>query len=280
MTTSIDPDQIHARLDALLAEHKVPGAAVGILHKGEVLEIASGVANLNTGVEVTADTVFQIGSMAKAWTATVVMKLVDEGSLDLDEPVRTYLPDFKVADAQVSKTVTLRHLLSHTSGIDGDYFEDQGRGDDCLQKYVESCASLRQTHPIGVTMSYCNTGYSVAGRIIEVVTGKVWDHAMKDLLHVPLGLTHTSTLPEEAILHRVAVGHISLKPGDPPVVAPYWMLPRACGPMGLINSTVKDALAFARLHLDEGKTSQGEQLLSAEAIRQMEEPQTEIPDPY
>jgi CubicO group peptidase (beta-lactamase class C family) len=268
------------RLEELIAEHKVPGAAVAVLHDGEVTDAAAGVINLNTKVEATTDTVWQIGSMGKAWTATVVMMLVDDGELDLDKPVRTYLSGFKVADPNVSQRVTLRHLLSHTSGIDGDHFEDFGRGDDCLEKYVDACAKLEQTHPLGATMSYCNTGLSIAGRIIEVITENVWDQAMRERLFAPLGLTQTSTLPEEALLHRTAVGHISMKPGDPAQVAPMWMLPRVCGPMGLINSTVSDVLTFAKMHLDNGKAADGTQLLSARSVKTMQDPQIEIPNPH
>jgi CubicO group peptidase (beta-lactamase class C family) len=146
------PD-LQPRLAALIDEHKVPGAALGVLHDGEIAAVAAGVVNLRTGVEATSDTVFQIGSQGKMWTATVLMQLVDEGLVDIDAPVRTYLPEFAVADAEVSSSVTLRHLLSHTSGIDGDHFADFGRGDDCLQRYVESCAARGQTHPHGATMS-------------------------------------------------------------------------------------------------------------------------------
>jgi CubicO group peptidase (beta-lactamase class C family) len=276
----LDPDQLQSRLGDLLAEHKVPGAVLGVLHKGEVIEVAAGVANLNTGIETTTDTVFQIGSMGKSWTATVIMTLVDEGSLDLDEPVQRYLPQFSVADSDVSSKVTLRHLLSHTSGIDGDHFLDTGRGDDCLERYVESCAGLGQTHPLGATMSYCNSGYSVAGRMIEVLDGKVWDQAMRDRLFAPLGLSHTSTLAEEAILERVALGHVSPKPGEPPVVSPVWTLPRSCGPMGIPNSTVGDVLAFARMHLQGGVEAGGKQILSPASVKTMQEPQIEVPDPH
>ena len=192
--------------------------------------------------------------------------------------MRTYLPEFAVADPEVSRAVTLRHLLSHTSGIDGDNFADFGRGDDCLERYVESCATLEQTHPLGATMSYCNTGFSILGRIIEVVTGKVWDAAMRERLFEPLGLTHTGTLPEEALLHRAAVGHVKPSPDASLEVAPVWMLPRSCGPMGLINSTVADVLTFARLHLDAGKAQDGTQLVSAEGIAAMQQPQVESPD--
>ena len=278
--TAIDTDRLHSRLTELMAEHKVPGASLGILQDGEITEVAAGLTNKREGIEVTTDTVFQIGSITKSWTATVVMQLVDEGVLDLDTPVRTYLPDFKVADPDVSDRVTLRHFLAHTSGIQGDHFADTGRGDDCLEKYVASCAELTQTHPLGATMSYCNSGYNITGRLLEVVLDTTWDAAMKERLFTPLGLTHTSTLPEEAILRRAAVGHMALEPGADPEVAPIWVLPRNAGPAGLINSTARDTLTFARLHLDDGRTADGTQLLSPGAVKAMQEPQVDVPDRY
>jgi CubicO group peptidase (beta-lactamase class C family) len=276
----MDQKQLESRLAELIKEHKVVGAAIGVLHEGNVTEAAAGVVNLNTGVEATPDTVFQIGSMGKSWTATVVMQLVDEGKLDLDVPIRTYLPEFKVADPDVSATVTFRHLLPHTSGIDGDHFPDTGRGDDCLEKYVATCSELKQTHEMGATMSYCNTGYSIAGRVIEVVDEKLWDQSMRDRMFTPLQMARTGTLADEAIMHRVAVGHISPAPGEPQQVTPIWTLPRACGPMGIPNSTVGDILQFARMHLQEGNGPDGKQLLSSESAKAMQEPQIEVPDPY
>jgi CubicO group peptidase (beta-lactamase class C family) len=251
-----------------------------LLHHGEVSEAAAGVLNLDTGVEVTTDSVFQIGSQGKTWTAAALMTLVDEGLIDLDEPLRTYLPDFEVADPEVSKKVTPRHLLTHTSGIDGDFFEDFGRGDDCLELYVKACSKLEQTHPLGETMSYCNTGYAITGRLIEVVTGKVCDDAMRERIYAPLGLTRTSTLPEEAILHRVSVGHMKPAPDQPLMVAPVWILPRITGPAGLINSTVGDVLKFVRIFLNEGRSEDGTQVLSPTAVAKMKKRHIEIPDPY
>jgi CubicO group peptidase (beta-lactamase class C family) len=278
-SSALDSKGLQPRLAELLREHDVQGAALGILHRGEVTEVAAGVLNLNTGVEVTPDAVFQVGSMGKSWTATVVMQLVDEGKVELDGPVRTYLPDFKVADPEVSEAVTIRHLLTHSSGIDGDHFEDTGRGDDVLERYVASCAALGQTHPLGTTMSYCNTGYSILGRVTEVVTGKIWDQAMQERLFEPLGLTHTGTLLEDIIQWPVAVGHGSDKPGEPMKVTPA-LLPRCTGPMGGILSTVGDVLTFARLHLEGGKGPDGKQILSEASVKAMQEPQVEVPDPY
>jgi CubicO group peptidase (beta-lactamase class C family) len=274
----MDKQRLQSRLAELIAQHKTPGAAVGVLKDGELTQAAAGVINLDTGVETTTDTLFQIGSISKVWTTTVIMQLVDEGKISLDEPVQTYLPGFKVADSDVSARVTLRHLLSHTSGIDGDHFQDFGRGDDCIEKYVDACATLGQTHPLGATMSYCNTGFTIAGRIIEVITGGQWDAVMRERLFAPLGLTHTNTLPEEALLFRTAVGHIVVNPGDPPSRAPVWVLPRIAGPMGLINSTPADVLTFAKMHMDLGKSADGTQILSEASVRAMQEPQIEIPD--
>src|SRR3954452_15731757 len=97
-----DLDDIHhwlrERLPALLLEYKVPAAAVAISVGGDVIDVAAGVLSRTTGVEATADSVFQVGSITKVWTSTLVMQLADEGRLDLDAPVRRYLPEFSIAD--------------------------------------------------------------------------------------------------------------------------------------------------------------------------------------
>jgi CubicO group peptidase (beta-lactamase class C family) len=198
----VSPSSLQERLDDLRSKHRVPGASLAVLRGDEIDTVASGVLNLDTGVETTTESLFQIGSITKVWTTTVAMQLVDAELLELDAPVRTYVPEFRVADESVSRSVTIRHLLSHSSGIDGDNFADTGRGDDALEKYVLTCAPLRQVHPLGATMSYCNTGFSLLGRVIELVTVEVWDAAIRVRLFEPLGLTHTATLPEEVLRYR------------------------------------------------------------------------------
>jgi CubicO group peptidase (beta-lactamase class C family) len=237
------------------------------------------VLNVTTGVTTTTDSVFQIGSISKVWTATIAMQLVDEGLLDLDAPIVDVLPEFRLADPDVTKRVTMRHLLTHTSGIDGDVFTDTGRGDDCLEKYVGLLVEQTQNHPLEATWSYCNAGFSVAGRVIEKLTGDTWDAAVRDRIVAKLGLTHTGTLPEEALLHRAAVGHV----GDPPAAptpAPVWGLPRSLGPAGLINSTVADLLGFARAHLVGGVTPDGSRWLNEATAKQMADKQADLPDKY
>ena len=279
----LDDAHWRRRLAVLAERHRVPGAALGILRIGDGVEekcvAAYGLLNKETGVETTEDSVFQIGSMTKVWTATLVMQLVDEGKLDLDAPVIDVLPELELSDRDVAARLTMRHLLTHTSGIDGDVFTDTGRGDDCLERYVALLGEAAQNHPLEATWSYCNSGFVLAGRVIEKLTGGTWDAAIKERLVGPLGMTHTGTLPEEALLHRAAVGHVS-ENGSEPERAAAWALPRALGPAGLVNSTPADVLAFARMHLAGGLARDGTRILSESAVSAMTEHQADLPDKY
>jgi CubicO group peptidase (beta-lactamase class C family)/poly(3-hydroxybutyrate) depolymerase len=275
----VDRVRWRRRLAELAAEHRVPGAVLGIAHGDETVAVAYGLTNVDTGVEVTPDTLFQVGSITKVWTATAVMRLVDQGLLDLDKPVVTYLPELALSDPDVTLRVTLRHLLNHTSGIDGDVFTDTGRGDDCLERFVAALADVPLNHPLAATWSYCNTGYSIAGRVIEKVTGQVWDAAMRDLLFAPLGLTRTVTLPEEALRHRTAAGHVH-EGDEEPRLTPVWGLSRSAGPAGTLCASAGDLLTFARLHLAGGVAADGTRLLSPEAVAAMQRREADLPDPY
>src|SRR6201989_2084991 len=182
-----------ARLNELATEANVPGAALGIWSDGQEVLAAHGVLSAATQVPVTTDSVVQVGSITKIWTATMILQLVDGGLLSLDTTVSAVLPDARLGTADVGDQVTMRHLLTHTSGIDGDVFTDTGRGDDCLEKYVAQLGEAAQNHPLGATWSYCNSGFSLLGRLIEVVTGLTWDQAMKERLFAPLAVTQTVT---------------------------------------------------------------------------------------
>jgi dipeptidyl aminopeptidase/acylaminoacyl peptidase/CubicO group peptidase (beta-lactamase class C family) len=285
----IDVAHWQRRLAVLAARHQVPGATLGILRtrpdasgaQDDVLvEAAYGVLNTETGVAATTDSLFQIGSVSKVWTATLVMQLADEGLLDLDAPLITVLPELALADPETTKAVTMRHLLTHTSGIDGDVFTDTGRGDDCLEKYVAGLADVPQNHPLGATWSYCNSGFSLMGQVVERITGVTWDQAINERVFARLGLRRTVTLPEEALLHRAAVGHEGFDDDGSPRRAPVWCLPRSLGPAGLITSTTADVLTFARAHLHGGRTADGGRLLSEAATTQMADRHAELPDPY
>lgn len=273
---AFDIDHWQARLQELAAEHQVPGASFAALIDGSVHVAATGVLNVGTGVEATTDSVFQIGSITKIYTATMILQLVDEGLVELDAPILRYLPDLQLSSPGLIDDVTVRNLLTHTSGIDGDYFFDGGRGDDALRAYVASCSVLGMTHPVGATMSYCNTGFSLLGAIIERVTGSTWDAALRNRIIDPLGLEHTVSLPEDAIRFRVAYGHGVGKDGNA-VLAPTWALARSVGPAGGITATAADVVAFARSHLSGGQAG-ADRILSEPRAAEMLERQVQVPD--
>lgn len=272
--------RFQSRLDELIRAHNVPGAALGIAVGDESLELAAGIVNANTGVAATPDTLFQIGSITKVYTATMVMQLVDEGKVQLDEPVATYVPELELADEAAARSITVRQLLDHTSGIDGDLFEDFGRGDECVERYVGSFGSLAQMAPPGSFFSYCNSGFVLAGRMIEKLDGVGYDVALKNRVLEPIGASKSTMLPEEAILYRVSVGHMTPPGGGEPVVIPQWLLPRALGPAGLVAAPVGELLAFARLHLEGGVAPGGAQVLSTASVSAMQEEQVVLPDQY
>ncbi|WP_422771285.1 serine hydrolase [Plantactinospora sp. WMMC1484] len=279
----VDAAYWQRRLAQLAERHGVPGAQLGILRlatepgdEDELVEVCTGVLDTASGRPVTPRALFQIGSITKVWTATVIMQLADEGRLKLDAPVLDVLPELRLADPDVAARVTTRHLLTHTSGIDGDVFTDTGRGDDCLRRYVELLAEQTQNHPLGATWSYCNAGYTVLGRMIEEITGQSWDEAVRERLCTPLGLTATATLPEEVLLHPAASGHVEHE-GDL-VAAPVWHLPRSLGPAGVISANAADVLAFARMHLTGGLGPDGARVLGTESAAAMAAHHAELPD--
>ena len=204
-------------LDDLCARRGIPGAVLGVVADGEVTVAVSGIANLNTGLPVVRETLFQAGSIGKSYTATAIMQLVDDGLVDLDAPLREYLPDLEFADPTVSKTLTTRQVLTHTAGIDGDRLDEDfscGRGDDCIERYVAGLTDLPLIAEPGGLWSYCNSGYIVLGRVIEVVTGMPFEKAMTVRLLEPLGVKDTLFFPGDMVMHSLAVGHV--REGDAP----------------------------------------------------------------
>ncbi|MFI0463245.1 serine hydrolase [Saccharopolyspora sp. 5N102] len=277
---TIDVPRIRARVAELLAEYGIPSAAIGVLHGGELAELAVGVKNVETREPVTTDTVYQCGSMTKTWTALAFMQLVDEGKVDLDEPVRTYLPGFKVADPETSAKVTPRHLLCHTNGIEEAY-GDPGEDDDVYERMVENIAGAPQVFPVGHTHGYSAAlGYAILARILEVHDGKRWDDVMRDRLFDPMGLTSTSSRREQVDETRAATGHLIRSLEEGPIVTPVDYLPRAFGPGGGITSTPREVLAMAHVLLREGTAANGKRIVSAESIREMMRSRAPVPDPY
>lgn len=280
MTKKRESTQIQARVSELLAEYSIPSAAIGILHDGEITDFAAGVKNVSTEEPATTDTIYQCGSMTKTWTALAFMQFVDERRVSLDEPVRTYLPGFKVADSEVSARVTPRHLLNHTNGIEEDYGYP-GEDDNVYKRMVANIADAPQVQPLGYTHGYSAAlGYAILARIMEVIDGKRWDDIMRDRLFTPLGLSSTSSWRKQVDQGRAATGHIIRSIEEGPIVSPLGYLPRAFGPGGNLTSTVREVLTMAHVFLNGGRAQNGKHIVSAESMREMLESRVPIPDPY
>jgi CubicO group peptidase (beta-lactamase class C family) len=265
-------NQLCDYVTAQMKKRGVPGVAVGIFHNGEVQTAGFGVTNVDHPLPVTDETLFQIGSISKTFAATLAMRLVEEGKLDLDATVRTYLPDFRVADEETSQKVTLRHLLTHMAGWEGDFFHDTGPGDDALARYVAGMAALEQLAPLDTVWSYNNAGFPVLGYIIEKVTGKPYQQLLKELVLDPLSLQKSFLDPGDVMTYRFASGH-NVSDDGAQVVRP-WPLGRYVYPMGGIICHVKELLRYAQFHLGDGTGPDGKRLLAQATLHQMQTPQS------
>lgn len=252
----------------------IPGIAWGTLRDGEMAMDAVGVAKLSTGEPLRADALFRIASISKVFTATLAMILVDEGKLDLDAPVSQYLPGVKITEAGIEDRISMRHLLSHGSGMFGDYGVNQGLGEDAIARAISEFGGLRLYAEPDELWFYCNAGFHLAGRIIEVVAEQPFEQAMRERVFEPLGLERTCFWAWEQIAWPHAVGHNQVAPdSDEHVVADQYY-PRNRIPAGGVISNVPDLLRFAQFHMGDG-TVEGKRVLSEASLRAMHEPQRE-----
>lgn len=245
----------------------VPGVSVGVLHRGRRYTQGYGVTNVDHPLPVLADTLFQIGSTTKTFTASAIIRLVEQGKLDLNVPVRRYLPDFRLKNKEAERKATLMHLMTHTGGWLGDYFGEGGRGDDSLAKIIASMAKLKQLTPLGEVWSYNNSGFYLAGRIIEKVTKKTYEAAIRELIFEPLGMDNSFFFAEEVLPFRTVVGHITRN--KKATVVRQWALDRSVNPAGGIISNVGDQLTWAAFHMGDGKAPSGKRLLRKSSLNFM-----------
>jgi CubicO group peptidase (beta-lactamase class C family) len=261
-------NELDTKINAGMKAYGIPGAAVGVWARGQEYIKGYGVTNIDRPTFVDGDTAFRIGSTTKTFTGTALMRLVDEAKVVLDVPVRRYLPDFAVADPEVSATVTVRQLLNHTSGWNGDDVQDFGNGDDALARYVASLIRLPQLNPPGAVFAYNNAGLAVAGRIIEVITGSGYESAVQSLLLGPLQLGHSHFFSDQLVGLSVAAPH-DVVDGQPVLDNDFWAFPRSCNPTGGLISSARDQLRYARFHLGDGTTPSGTRLLSQRSLQAM-----------
>ncbi|MER6308494.1 serine hydrolase domain-containing protein [Streptomyces sp. NPDC001657] len=248
----------------------IPGVAVGVWADGQESYATHGVTSVDNPLPVDRDTLFHLGSVTKTFTATALMRLVAEGKVELDAPVRRYVPELQLADEQAAAHMTVLNLLNHTAGLGVRLVVETGDGDDALAGYVRRMVELDQIAPPGTRASYSQAGYNLVGRIIEKVTGLTYERAVAQSVLEPLGMSNTFYATDDIMTRRFAVGHNPDVDGKP-TVARQWKDTRGNNPGGGIASSVSDQLRWARFHLGGGGT-----VLPAEVLHGMKKQTVEL----
>lgn len=271
-TTSV---RISERMQESIKAKQIAGAVTLVAQRGQVVHLrAVGHAAAEDGRAMTADSIFAIASMTKPITATAVMILQDEGKLSVDDPVSKYLPEFQnmsLADGQTAKPITIRHMMTHTSGIGGSQ-----RTEESLKATVELLAKQPLRFEPGSKWQY-SPGLNVCGRIVEVVSGQSYEEFLKCRIFEPLKMVDTSFTPTPDQRKRVALLY---KPGADKrsiELASHWLVDdaeqRAPNPSGGLFSTASDMAKFYQMILNGGE-SDGRRIVSEAAVKQMTQLQT------
>ena len=256
-----DPAELEAFLDELLGgqmeEYHIAGAAVSVVKDGKLFFAKGyGYADLGEGVPVDPEqTVFRIGSVTKLFTWTAVMQLVEQGKLDLDADINSYL-DFRIPDTY-PQPITLRHLLTHTAGFEDLYVdfvtlevEDQEPPGEWMVSHMPG-----RVRPPGDSAAYSNYGAALAGYIVARVSGRTYDQYIQEQILDPLGMTHSTAL---ATLHPDVVAHESvgyLYEDGAFQVFPKFYGPWVLAPMGFMGASATDMARFMIAHLQNGRYS-------------------------
>ncbi|MEV6291866.1 serine hydrolase domain-containing protein [Streptomyces sp. NPDC051896] len=266
-------EALAAFVEAAAKEFGVPGVAVAVLIGDEEIHVSQGVTNVDHPLPIDEHTLFPIASVSKSFTATALMRLVEQGRIDLDAPVRRYVPELRLADEESAARITVLNLINHTAGLDWNLV-DADEGDGSLAAFVGQLDRLPLIAPPGARASYSQAGYNLLGRVVENVTGLPFEQALADLVLEPLGLSDTVFDLDDVVVRRFAVGHNRAEDGSLTLARP-WKSRRAGlrgnNPGGGVVSSASDLLRWARFQLGEG-----EGLLTAETLRRMQEPTVEL----
>jgi CubicO group peptidase (beta-lactamase class C family) len=263
---------IREQAAAYCGSSKVPGYLAGVYHDGGQAVVAHGMVNVTTGAPMREDTGFLFGSVTKVLTTTLVLQQAERGTVDLDERVVTYLPEFKLVTPAAAGQIRVRNLLNHTNGIDADLFFPDARGRDALKIFLDGlgqhCGILFGP---GEYISYSNGGMIVAGRLLEAVTGTAYHDLLKREVYATAGMADSCTSAGEAILRSTAVGHFPDPATGGARRTGMFTLPDTWAPAGATPiGTIGDLLAFGRTHLAHGVSPSGTRVLSRESATRMQ----------
>lgn len=272
------PADLDSYVARVMKEFAVPGLSVAIVKDGKVVVARGyGVRELGKPAKVDAETRFGIASNTKVFTATALALLVEEGKLEWDAPVIRYLPDFAMYDPYVTREMTVRDLLVHRSGLGlgaGDLMwwpsSDYSR-DDIVQRlrYIKPATSFRSAY------AYDNVLYSVAGKVIQKVSGQTWEDFVSSRILAKVGMTGSNVRASMATRgDNDAVPHAEVE-GTVRPITPF--ANDNVDPAGGINSSAADMARWLIVQLDSGRVADGSRLFSPRSTRQLTSMVTPIP---
>ena len=265
------------RVLALQQDFGAPGLAVALVDQGGTQIECAGVASLETRAPVSGNTLFQVGSLSKLYTALLVMQCVERGQVDLDTPMQQVLDDLRLGDPSAARAISVRHLLSHTSGLDGDFalFDDSG-----IAAYVRRLAEVGQLFAPGQGWSYSNSGYVLLGHLVEVLCGKTWANAVRQDVFDVVGLRGSVADPAQGGSHPLAVGHVP-GPTGALMISPVKRLGLSLAPAGaVVCQSIEDLARTAQVLLDMACGDNRHGLLQAQTLTRMTKTQRTLkPNP-
>src|SRR5919107_1814372 len=269
-----DPD--FAAIDAYIQEEMrdvhIPGLALGILHGDEVVHLKSFGEADPSGRAVTPQTPFILASSSKSFTALAIMQLSKTGKVDLDAPVKRYIPWFRVANKAASNRITVRNLLNHTSGLPEDTAFEPMRSndmsDDALEERVRTLSDVQLNHRVGATFEYTDANYDVLGLIVQRVAGQSYESYVQEHIFTPLDMSHSFTNQTAAQRNGLATGHRSWFSFPMRFDAPY---SRGATPSSYLISSTQDMTHYLIAQLNSGRYADTS-VLSPEGVAAMHRP--------
>lgn len=265
-------ENAEAAIRAEMEKAGIPGAAVAVVVGDRVVWTRGfGVANVETGAPVTPDTLFQIGSVTKSFTAAAILSAASQGALALDRPASTYVSGLTPCVG----APTLTQLLSHTGGLIDEPDEFGPQGEDGLGAYQRSWTSEYCMLAPGRTFSYSNSGFALAGLALQEVDKKPFADVMRARVLTPLGMTRTTFRPTEAMTWPLAVGHRRNNDGKFEVVRPLANDARLW-PAGTLYSSANEMARFVVALMNDGRL-EGRQGLPVGVASGMRAAAAEIP---
>jgi CubicO group peptidase (beta-lactamase class C family) len=267
---SLETEQVDAAVEKLMTLYGIPGVSLAVVDEGELIYAQGyGVKSIETGEPMTTDTQSSIGSLTKSVTALAIAQQVDRGVLDLDAPITEYLPDFQLSDPAMTEKLTLRALLSNSAGFTPEDTVWYSGDLETMEEVVQYIQTLPVASEPGTTFAYNNLGYTLAGYVLQTVTGQPYEEYIQENIFAPLQMTE-ATLSFDGMQQTdnyVTPYLYDVRTGGA-VAVPYFANLDAVAPAGAVNASVLEMANYAIMQLGDG-TFNGERVVSAESLTEM-----------